>query len=420
MAKKEFPQHLNIGLIDPDFPVIGQSTPRGFIWPILRELSQRGHKVTVFTWENSMGEAEIKNGEVTTLFLKHIYPNSLKEDFSRLLFDHFSKLHQENPFHIVHSLTRDAHYLAEHHSRNKKDPVAFTFDISATRLNDLFTYIGMSEERALSKIKNAVKITYTFLKNYLGKDRHLLKKADGLFVTSPQQKLILERYFLYPELKIHNVPYNVDLQDLTLRSKSESLRKSLQIPINSHVITVVSDMKETSDLVHILTAFQKVVLKKPNARLLLVGGGPFFKQVEYEMLNLALGSKVIMTGERPGYSITELIDLADIYLNLSSRSANQDSYTFEAMSQKKVVIGSEVSGLATVIEDSYDGFLLRPADRFSLTALVLDIFNHPKRYEPVGEAARHKILELFDSRKLTEQTLEAYQRILKSTRAYKN
>ena len=78
------------------------------------------------------------------------------------------------------------------------------------------------------------------------------------------------------------------------------------------------------------------------------------------------------------------------------------------MAQRKVIIGSEVSPLANVVEDGLDGFLIRPADTFTLSELLLQVFNGQMSTVEIGEHARQKVLNLFDSEKMLAQTLSAY------------
>ena len=240
--------------------------------------------------------------------------------------------------------------------------------------------------------------------------------ADGFFVTSSQQQLVLERYYLYPQTRIFTVPYGIDIHDLSQREKSELLKKQLNIPQNCKVAVTISDMTEKSEMIHILRAFQKVAVKKPNSKLLVLGTGPHFKAIEFEMLNLALASKVVFLGNVPPYEVSDYIDLADVFISLSNRSINADTTTFEAMAQKKIVIGSEVSALANIIENTKDGFLIRPADSYGLSELIIDIFTHSEHYEHIGENSRQKVLSLFDLNKLVEQTLNAYMKVLALTR----
>jgi len=91
----------------------------------------------------------------------------------------------------------------------------------------------------------------------------------------------------------------------------------------------------------------------------------------------------------------------------------------EAMAQKKVIIGSEVSPMASIVEHSRDGFLIRPADIPELTGLLLDIFADKLPIAEIGEMARQKVLDLFSPQKMVGETLKAYYAILKSTGYYK-
>ena len=78
------------------------------------------------------------------------------------------------------------------------------------------------------------------------------------------------------------------------------------------------------------------------------------------------------------------------------------------MAQKKIIIGSEVSPMATIVEDGRDGFLIRPADVPGLAALLLQIFDGQIGTVGIGENARQKILDIFDTNKMVDQTLGAY------------
>lgn len=362
-----------------------------------------------------MGEPLVKIENIQVTFVSELKKSKNILDFPRLVRDVFLEEHQKEPFHILHSLTRDGFLLAQ---LRKEHRFATAFDIQATSMAQLYSLIGMSEETAFSKMRNGLKISYTFLKNFIQKDRALLKTADVAFVTSPQQKWILERYYLYPPLHIYTIPYSLDLHDLSVRQKSEQLRKKLNIPLNCKVAVTFSDMLEKSEMTHILRAFQKVAVKKPNTRLVVVGSGPFFKAIEYEMLSLALGSKVIFTGNVPPYEVHDYIDLADAFISFNQLSTGFDPTTFEAMAQQKIVIGSDVGSLSNVIDNTGDGFLIRPADTNSLCELLIDIFSFSANYENVGERARQKVLSLFDLQKLTQQTLDAYFETLSMTHRF--
>jgi len=104
---------------------------------------------------------------------------------------------------------------------------------------------------------------------------------------------------------------------------------------------------------------------------------------------------------------------------MSSRSTGLEPAMIEAMAQKKVIIGSEVSPISNIVEDGRDGFLLRPADTESLSHLLIEIFSGGLPTADIGERASEKVHNLFDTKKMVHSIEEAYQKILLNTKVLK-
>ena len=126
------------------------------------------------------------------------------------------------------------------------------------------------------------------------------------------------------------------------------------------------------------------------------------------MLNLALGDRVIFTGAVSNVELSNYIALADAFVNISSRTSGFEPNLLEAMAQKKVIIGSEISPMATIVDDGVDGFLIRPADIHSLSSLLIHLFADEIDAENVGNKARQKVIDLFDKDKMLQLVLHAY------------
>lgn len=411
MRARKIPEKLKICLIAEKFPILGRTHVRGFIAPIARGLVKAGHEVSVIAWDNPIGEREIEQEGINTYFVSSGNTSRI-ELFPRRVHQKFSELHSKNPFHIVHSLSQSAVRLS---SERKPLGVAVAYDVTATRMSELFALIGLAENTVSSQLTTGYKVAYRFLKTFFLRDRHILRNADGVFVHSPEQRLALERYYLYPEQKSFDIPYGIEIEDISPRQGSEELRQKLNIPRSAKIAVTVSDMIERQDVTNILRAFQSVATKKPSSYLIVVGDGPAFKDIEYEMLNLALGSHVLLVGSVPAYEISSYIDLADVFINISGRSPGYDPNLLEAMIQQKIVIGSEVSPMATLLENGQDGYLIRPADIGSLSSLLLGLFLEQIQTGDMGESAREKALNIFDTEKMITETLEAYSNILRRT-----
>lgn len=408
------PHSLNICLVAKRFPILGRAADHGFLWPIAKGLAARGHKVSVLAWKNPRSKREIDQDNVKAYFLGEIFARN-ERDFPFLAQQKFQQLHQLEPFHLVHSIDASAFEIGKN---RRKYRVAMMYDVEATEMSQMYSILGMAQDSPSSLIRAGVAVVYKFATTYFTKDRQLLNTADGMFATSPQQKLVLERHYLYPDLKTFVIPYGLEVGDLNPRERCEELKKKLKLPMNAQTIVTNTDMHEFGELKNLLHAFEKIAVKKTNARLIIVGNGPVYKQVEYEMLNLALGSRVIFVGAVKNTELPDYISLADVFVDLSSRTSGFEPSVIEAMVQKKVVIGSELSPISTIIEDSVNGFLIRPADFNTLSKIFMQIFNDIVPSQEIGEMAHHKVMNIFNTQKMVDLTLDAYNRTLENCGYY--
>lgn len=409
MTKRPYPKKLNICLVSQNFPVLERASDHSFLWPIAIGLSSLGHQVTVIAGKgNRIEESLVKNGvNIHYLIGKGAFVG--KHQFNEMTFEKFKSLHQKEPFDIVHGLDASALKIAEHKDALK---VAVAFDVNATQMTQVIAILGMGKETLSGVFSTAIAIIYKFLSTYYGGDRKLLKTANGVFVTNPQQRLMLERYYLYPDFHIHTVPYGLEVGNLAPRSPAEGLRSSLAIPLSAHVALTTSDMIDVDELRPLIQAFEKVAIKKLNAYLLILGNGPKWKEIEYEILNLALGRRVLLLGAINEHDIPDYLSICDVFINLTARTTGFESTIVESMAQEKIVIGSEVSPVANIIEDNVDGFLVRPADINSISELLINIFSGHLPIKQIGEKARNKVMNFFDSKKMIEATVNAYFAII--------
>jgi 1,2-diacylglycerol 3-alpha-glucosyltransferase len=418
LNRQVFPDKLNICLVTKKFPNQGRDADGSYLWPIAQALAKKGHEVTVLSWQNPKGKSEIVDEHVKGYFLG-ANKSAAHLSFKNLVLRKFSELHRAKPFHIVHSLDDSAFLIAKN---RKLYGTVVTFDVSATQMAQVFSILGMAQETLGSLLSTGIALIYKFMTTYYGEDRNLLNQADGVFVSTPLQASTLERYYMYPELKTFIVPYGMDHIETKLRPPSDELRKKLNLPHGGQTILSFSDMNEFEEVANLLRAFQKVVVKRSSSRLIILGNGPLKSKIEYEMLNLALGSKVILAGTISSDLITEYIALSDVYVNLSSRTTGFEPTMLESMAQKKVVLGSELSPIATIIEDGVDGFLVRPADVQGIAELVAALFsgtfksrNGHLTVQEIGEHARKKVLDLFDVNRMADLMIAAFHKTLTLT-----
>ncbi len=409
-------EKLRICLIGQKIQVQSRSSDTGLLWPLARGLSKKGHEVTILSSTTPLKKSEIYRDGVRAYYLFEGASHYKTQRFVDAVHKKFTSLHLDKPFDIVHCLD-DGGYKIGRHKNNFKTCVAY--DVQATTMSDLFSTLAENDGSLQSQFKTSIKLGYRFIHNFFAKDRSLLDTADGIFVTTPQQRTILERYFLYPDYHTYTVPYGINLGDLAPRQESANFKLKMQIPEEAQIILAVSDFSNALELRPLLKAFEKIIMKNSNVYLFLVGDGPRWKDVEYDMLKLVLGSRVIMTGSMTAEDLLECIAASSIYVDLSSRSTGLEPSLIEAMAQKKIVVGSELSPIAEIIEDGLDGYLVRPADDLNIAQLLEKVLNEQDAFALIGEAARDKVLKFFNREKMIDALLAAYFQIIEKSPYFK-
>lgn len=383
----------------------------GLLWPLAKGLVLGGHQVTVLSTRSHLKKTEVQRDGVQVFYLQEGKRTASRFSFEKAAFVKFKELHKLNPFDVVHSLDATGYRIGR---AKRKLKFKMTYDVEATQMAQCFAILAMQENTLSSFLTTSLALSYKFLTTFLGSDRCMRKTADGFFVSTPRQRVALERYYLYPDFHIYSAPYGApEALDLEPSSDLSALKAKYNFPQNSHLLLVYSDMIYPEEVLPLLKAFEKVVLQKPNCYLVIIGQGPKWKEIEFKVLSLVLGNFVKMVGAVSEEDQRAYMEMSEIFVNLSSRISGYDSLLIEAMVQKKIVIGSEMSSAAQFIEDGVEGFLIRPADKDSLSSLLLGVLKGSLPVVGMGERAAAKIKDLFDRTKMIQSVEEAFQRVLK-------
>lgn len=86
----------------------------------------------------------------------------------------------------------------------------------------------------------------------------------------------------------------------------------------------------------------------------------------------------------------------------------------EAMTVGNIVIGSNMGGMAEIIEDGKDGFLIEPKNIDNITKTLIKALSlSPNRVQEIRNAAYKKIIKNFSTKKIAEETEKYYIEIIK-------
>jgi PEP-CTERM/exosortase A-associated glycosyltransferase len=126
-----------------------------------------------------------------------------------------------------------------------------------------------------------------------------------------------------------------------------------------------------------IAAMPAILAARPDARLLLVGGGPESERLRALARRIGVADKVVFPGRVPHDAVRRYYGLVDVlvYPRVSIRLTELVTplKPLEAMAQGKLVLASDVGGHRELIRDAETGHLFRAGDAGALAEAALRV-----------------------------------------------
>ncbi len=196
--------------------------------------------------------------------------------------------------------------------------------------------------------------------------------------------------------KITVIPNAVDIDAFDPGGQPDAALKAQLGLGQATVIGFIGSFYAYEGLDLLLAALPRLLESQPDARLLLVGGGPQDAALKIQAERLGLRDKVVFTGRVPHAQVQRYYDLIDVlaYPRHSMRLTELVTplKPLEAMAQGRVLVASDVGGHKELIDDGRTG-LLFPAGNADALADVLDRLLQRRADWPRMRAAGRNFVE---------------------------
>ncbi|RIX45475.1 MAG: glycosyltransferase, exosortase A system-associated [Rhodocyclales bacterium GT-UBC] len=196
-----------------------------------------------------------------------------------------------------------------------------------------------------------------------------------------------------PAERITVIPNAVDIEAFAVGGQPDAALKARLGLDGCKVIGFIGSFYAYEGLDLLLDALPQVLAKVPEARVLLVGGGPQDKALQAQAQGLGIADKVIFTGRVPHAEVQRYYDLVDVlaYPRHSMRLTELVTplKPLEAMAQGRVLIASDVGGHKELIEDGKTGVLFRAGSAESLSRAILDLLAKESTWPTIRAAGRN-------------------------------
>lgn len=177
-----------------------------------------------------------------------------------------------------------------------------------------------------------------------------------------------------PESRLTVIPNAVDIESFKLSGEPDATLKETLGLDGKTVVGFVGSFYAYEGLDLLLDAFPSLLARRPDLRLLLVGGGPQDGSLKAQAERLGVADKVVFTGRVPHSEVSRYYDLIDLlaYPRHSMRLTELVTplKPLEAMAQGRVFVASDVGGHKELVQDGETGRLFRAGSAEALVDAV--------------------------------------------------
>jgi PEP-CTERM/exosortase A-associated glycosyltransferase len=213
-----------------------------------------------------------------------------------------------------------------------------------------------------------------------GLETWVLRHADAVTTICEGLRVEIVGRGVAPE-KVTVIPNAVDpVRFRTDGARKPELARRLGLE-GACVIGFIGSFYGYEGLGMLLDALPAMLVRMPNVRVLLVGGGPEEEKLKGQAAQMNIADKVIFAGRVPHDQVQDYYNLVDIFVYPRLRTRVTELVTplkpLEAMAQGRVVVVSDVGGHRELVHDAETGRMFRAGDVSSLAETVLALLSAP-------------------------------------------
>jgi PEP-CTERM/exosortase A-associated glycosyltransferase len=246
-------------------------------------------------------------------------------------------------------------------------------------------------------------------------ETHALRSADAVTtICEGLRQEIIGRGI--PEARVTVIPNAVDIDAFSFgEAPDEPLRTKLRLAGNP-VIGFVGSFYAYEGLDLLLEAMPRILTERPEARALLVGGGPQEERLKDTARRLGVADKVIFAGRVPHSEVHRYYSLIDV-LAYPRRSMRLTELVtplkpLEAMAQGHLLVASDVGGHRELIRDGETGTLFRAGCSDALGDAVLRLLRQSSDWDTRRLRAR----QFVESERNWRRSVERYRGVYANLR----
>ncbi|MBP9854238.1 MAG: glycosyltransferase family 4 protein [Candidatus Omnitrophica bacterium] len=234
--------------------------------------------------------------------------------------------------------------------------------------------------------------------------------GDNTIAISPAVYQHLIEDFKVPGDRVVLIPNGIDLDQFHKANDEERKINRQKFNLNQEpVIGIIARLSDVKGIDILISALPKVLIRFPDAKLLIFGEGKEERFLKQHVHDLNLNKNVFFYPSVDNMSNT--LSLFNVFV-MPSRQEGLGLSVMEAQACGCCVIGSRVGGIPSLIQDGQTGFLVEPGNADELSEKIIMALTDREMSEKIGENGRQFILNNFSSDIMVEKTINLYLRLM--------
>ena len=344
-----------------------------YVYNISRRLVKMGHEVHVYTVDTYNGEKKASEEEIEGI---HVHRLPLRIDWSYRLkvWKGLKEALLEGSFDVIHTYD-----YPQWHSRVALKAASESGAASALTVFDVHSLIPRTWYKQLP-----MKLFERFFAN------GILNSADRVLIRAPTLLPAL-RSIGVEEKKMIVTPSGINDESLGTFDGNK-FRKKYGI-VGSPLILCLSRLNPLKGPQRLLNVGPAILKRYPNASFVFVGPDQsgYMQYLRGLAKNLGVEKSAYFTGAI--YDFQEKMEAyasCDVFV-LPTTYEGTSQAIFEAMSQARPIVATDVGGIPSQIENEKEGLLVPSGDDSSLLDAIMRLLGDPQFAAQLGYMARTKV-----------------------------
>ncbi len=244
----------------------------------------------------------------------------------------------------------------------------------------------------------------------------ILKATSGLpdrviCVSEAVRQVVLEREGV-DEARTSVIHNGVELPQRTSTwANNQDTRSELGLSSAHLIVGMVANLnRAVKGVEYFVEAMPLILGEVPEARFLILGGGPDEGALRSKTRELRVQDRVVFGGFRP--DIERFYPVMDVSV-LTSLSEGLSMTVLESMSFGLPVVVTRVGGNPEIVRDGETGFLVPPRDPEAFAERVVQLLKNQELRERMGESGRRVVQERFTLSSTAARYEEVYKDVIR-------